>query len=66
MSDEVQDGPDASLFTATGEKWNYPRSNIWKTLATFWSFLIMGANDSAYGVSARFTLHSNLGSPDSQ
>ncbi|CAG8010298.1 unnamed protein product [Penicillium olsonii] len=49
MSDEVQDGPDASLFTATGEKWNYPRSNIWKTLATFWSFLIMGANDSAYG-----------------
>ncbi|KGO36163.1 hypothetical protein PEX2_059790 [Penicillium expansum] len=32
------------------EKWNHPRSNIAKTLATFWSFLIMGANDSAYGV----------------
>ncbi|KAJ9193120.1 hypothetical protein DTO021D3_3850 [Paecilomyces variotii] len=31
------------------ERWNAPRSNVWKTLATFWSFLVMGMNDSAYG-----------------
>ncbi|KAL3474277.1 MFS general substrate transporter [Aspergillus californicus] len=31
------------------ERWNHPRSNIYKTLATFWAFLVMGANDSAYG-----------------
>ncbi|GMG25948.1 unnamed protein product [Aspergillus oryzae] len=31
------------------ERWNHPRSNILKTLATFWSFLVMGANDAAYG-----------------
>ncbi|KAI9375586.1 major facilitator superfamily domain-containing protein [Aspergillus egyptiacus] len=31
------------------ERWNHPRSNIFKTLATFWAFLVMGANDSAYG-----------------
>ncbi|KAL5340929.1 hypothetical protein BJX70DRAFT_83127 [Aspergillus crustosus] len=31
------------------ERWNHPRSNIIKTLATFWAFLVMGANDSAYG-----------------
>lgn len=33
------------------EKWNQPRVNIHRTLATFWSFLVMGANDAAYGVS---------------
>lgn len=33
------------------ERWNNPRSNILRTIATFWAFLVMGANDSAYGVS---------------
>lgn len=33
------------------EKWNSPRSNIYRTFATFWSFFVMGANDAAYGVS---------------
>ncbi|KAE8345623.1 hypothetical protein BDV24DRAFT_108792 [Aspergillus arachidicola] len=31
------------------ERWNHPRSNILKTLATYWSFLVMGMNDAAYG-----------------
>ncbi|KAJ5810773.1 Major facilitator superfamily domain general substrate transporter [Penicillium robsamsonii] len=31
------------------EKWNQPRGNIYRTFATFWSFLVMGANDAAYG-----------------
>ncbi|KAL2832503.1 major facilitator superfamily domain-containing protein [Aspergillus cavernicola] len=31
------------------ERWNHPRSNIVKTFATFWAFLVMGANDAAYG-----------------
>lgn len=48
--------------TAVGvvEKWNEPRSNIYRTFATFWSFLVMGANDAAYGVSIchRFQRHS--------
>ncbi|KAL4867647.1 hypothetical protein BDV12DRAFT_186567 [Aspergillus spectabilis] len=35
--------------THEAEQWNYPRSNITKTLATFWAFLVMGANDAAYG-----------------
>ncbi|KAJ5693463.1 hypothetical protein N7462_002886 [Penicillium macrosclerotiorum] len=33
------------------EKWNQPPINIYRSLATFWSFLVMGANDAAYGVS---------------
>ncbi|KAL4918713.1 major facilitator superfamily domain-containing protein [Aspergillus aurantiobrunneus] len=49
-------GRDTSTDNANGEnvageveRWNYPRSNVVKTLATFWAFLVMGANDSAYG-----------------
>jgi hypothetical protein len=33
------------------EKWNQSRGNICRSLSTFWSFLVMGANDAAYGVS---------------
>lgn len=40
-------GPEFPLL----EKWNQPRVNIHRTFATFWSFLVMGANDAAYGVS---------------
>lgn len=32
------------------ERWNSP-GNTAKTMATFWAFLVMGANDAAYGVS---------------
>lgn len=31
------------------EKWNSPRINVYRSLSTFWSFLVMGANDAAYG-----------------
>jgi hypothetical protein len=32
------------------EKWNQPQINVYRTFATFFSFLVMGANDAAYGV----------------
>lgn len=31
------------------QKWNSPRINIWRCAGTFWSFVILGANDAAYG-----------------
>ncbi|KAF1996832.1 MFS general substrate transporter [Amniculicola lignicola CBS 123094] len=31
------------------ERWNHPRSNLFRTLAAFWSFVVMGSNDAAYG-----------------
>ena len=34
-------------------KWNHPRGILYRTLATFWTFLLMGMNDAAYGVSCR-------------
>jgi hypothetical protein len=32
------------------ERWNHPQLNFWRTLAAFWSFVVMGSNDAAYGV----------------
>ena len=34
------------------ERWNTPTLNLWRTLAAFWSFVVMGSNDAAYGVSS--------------
>ena len=31
------------------EAWNYPRKNVYRVSATFYSFIIMGMNDAAYG-----------------
>ena len=31
--------------------WNQNKANTFKTLSTFMAFIIMGANDAAYGVS---------------
>lgn len=43
------DDPPATAANAL-EKWNYPRHNIPRLIATFWSFIVSGANDAAYGV----------------
>jgi hypothetical protein len=32
------------------QKWNYPRVNMWRVFATFWSFFVVGMNDGSYGV----------------
>ncbi|KAI0141555.1 major facilitator superfamily domain-containing protein [Xylariaceae sp. FL1272] len=31
------------------QKWNYPKSNIGKVAACFWSFIVIGTNAAAYG-----------------
>lgn len=33
------------------QKWNRPRSNIYRMGAVFLSFVVMGANDASYGQS---------------
>ncbi|KAI0595207.1 MFS general substrate transporter [Biscogniauxia sp. FL1348] len=48
-----------SSFTAAAEvvqRWNYPRRNVPKVAACFWSFTVMGANDAAYGIQAHYKL----------
>ncbi|KAF1915127.1 major facilitator superfamily domain-containing protein [Ampelomyces quisqualis] len=48
--DDPMDLPSPTTHPAVkAERWNHPRSNFFKTLAAFWSFVVMGSNDAAYG-----------------
>ncbi|KAK7942411.1 uncharacterized protein PG986_011524 [Apiospora aurea] len=41
--------PPPPTATQVVQRWNYPKSNVPKIGACFWSFVVMGANDAAYG-----------------
>lgn len=43
--------PQPSTTVSVVERWNNPKANIYRTAATLFAFIIMGANDAAYGVS---------------
>ena len=42
--------PQPSTTVSIVERWNNPKANIYRTAATLFAFVIMGANDAAYGV----------------
>ena len=42
--------PTVTLEDGAHERWNHPRINLWRTLATFLGLFVMGLNDAAYGV----------------
>ncbi|KAG9186505.1 hypothetical protein G6011_09613 [Alternaria panax] len=49
-SDPVENLPSPTTQAAAKlERWNHPRTNFFKTSAAFWSFVVMGSNDAAYG-----------------
>lgn len=41
--------PPPSTAVASLQKWNNPRINMWRVFATFYSFVILGANDAVTG-----------------
>jgi hypothetical protein len=48
--DSPVDLPSPTTHPAVkAEQWNHPRSNLFRTMAAFWSFVVMGSNDAAYG-----------------
>jgi len=49
--EESVPGPGLGTVAEVKERWNYPRTNIPRVSACFYSFIVMGANDAAYGVS---------------
>jgi hypothetical protein len=51
--DPVEFLPQPSTTVSVVERWNHPDVNIYRTFATLFAFMIMGANDAAYGVSSR-------------
>lgn len=60
VSKQIVDKTNEEAGAARGagelEKWNRPRINIYRYLATLYSFVIMGMNDAAYGVSGHSPL----------
>lgn len=51
QEDPVDPGSPPPVATELVQRWNYPKGNVPKIGACFWSFIVMGANDAAYGVS---------------
>ncbi|KAJ1328177.1 MFS transporter FHS family glucose/mannose:H+ symporter [Microdochium nivale] len=47
--DDMTALPPPATATESLQKWNSPRSNIPRVGACFWSFVVMGSNDAAYG-----------------
>ncbi|KAK5132423.1 hypothetical protein LTR08_009106 [Meristemomyces frigidus] len=41
--------PSPTTASEQLETWRTPRINIYRLLAAFWSFIVMGANDATYG-----------------
>jgi hypothetical protein len=52
--DPVEFLPQPSTTVLVVERWNHPKANIYRTFATLFAFMIMGANDAAYGVCTIF------------
>ena len=48
--DPVENLPSPTTQAAEKlERWNQSRTNLYRTFAAFWSFVVMGSNDAAYG-----------------
>ena len=46
----VEDRQSPASSVQRRERWNHPRINIARMAVCFYGFVIMGANDAAYGV----------------
>jgi hypothetical protein len=51
---EEKDPQSPVTETSALEIWNEPRINMYRYLATLFTFIVMGMNDAAYGVSPNF------------
>lgn len=49
-SPSVEDDVAPSHAVSARPKWNSSKKEVYKTMATFLGFIIMGANDAVYGV----------------
>lgn len=49
--EEDINAPSITNFDDTRERWNGTRINTYRFFVTCWSFIIMGMNDAAVGVS---------------
>ena len=50
--DPIEFLPQPSTTVSVVQRWNHPMANVYRTLSILFAFIIMGANDAAYGVSS--------------
>lgn len=49
FEDAILPSPTTANTIPQLQRWNHPRVNVFRVLSTFWCFIILGANDAAYG-----------------
>lgn len=49
VHDVISSLPAPTTLSQPLERWNHPRTNPPRVLAAFWSLMVMGMNDAAYG-----------------
>ncbi|RPB19566.1 MFS general substrate transporter [Terfezia boudieri ATCC MYA-4762] len=49
--------PAGAVVVPARQTWNNPSINKWRVLAAFYSFIILGMNDSAYGLETYYTIN---------
>jgi hypothetical protein len=47
--DTISSLPAPTTVSHPAERWNQSQTNVYRVLAAFWSLLVMGMNDAAYG-----------------
>lgn len=52
LDDQRDSHHPVSLNTQKKERWNSSPLNIARLLSTYWCFVLLGCNDSSYGVSS--------------
>lgn len=55
-----QDSVPSARAVEVKQRWNSPKSNMWRVFATFWSFFVVGMNDGSYGVGFSTTESRNI------
>ncbi|KAK5159115.1 hypothetical protein LTR04_005117 [Oleoguttula sp. CCFEE 6159] len=56
VDDRNESLPSPTTATEALQKWNSPSINVYRSSAAFWGFIIMGANDAAYGLESYYNL----------
>lgn len=54
---ETRSLPSPTTSSDVVQRWNYPKHNIARTAVIFWSFVVFGMNDAAYGVRQTAKVH---------
>ncbi|KAI9866825.1 MAG: hypothetical protein M1813_000767 [Trichoglossum hirsutum] len=56
VDNPTADTENAVVVVAEAQHWNRPRANVYRVVAACYSFVVLGLNDAAYGISPYYNL----------